>query len=117
VRYLTDHVVNGLNESLDIAVLDEPGEGNACHWYDIRLPYSTQQIRFQNGPILEKGVNGISNEALLAIVMDRLRGFQSGKFACQANADALEHIEEAIHVLHSRTKERLARGVEGLNLP
>jgi hypothetical protein len=119
MKTLTTHKVNGLNEALTIEVLDEPGEGNACHEYVIKYVTThspgEQHIGFQNGPIKEKGVNGISNEALLAIVIDRLEGFQSGQFSCQSNADALQRLEGALNILHSRTKERLARGVEGTN--
>jgi hypothetical protein len=70
-------------------------------------------VRFQDGPIQETGVNGISNEALLAIVEDRLAGFQSGQYACRENAIALTKIQEAMMWLHKRTRDRAARGVEG----
>lgn len=124
-RELTSHRVNGLNESLRIEVLDEPGQGNACHNYLIVLPIPASDlpntlvdrggfpINFQNGPIGEAGVNGISNEALLAIVEDRLLGFQSGQYACRENAVALTKLQEAMHWLHHRTRERIQRGVEG----
>lgn len=98
--------------------MDEPGSGNACHAYRITNVAEVRDfyhchIRFQNGPILEAGVNGISNEALLAIVEDRLLGFQSGQFACRENAVALTKIQEALMWLQKRTRDRLARGVEG----
>ena len=120
-RSLTSHKVNGLNESINIIVMDEPGQGNACHHYRVE-PITDQhpqgainpaEIKFQNGPIAVAGVNGLSNEALLAIVEDRLKGFQSGQYACRENAIALTHIQDAMHWLHHRTWERLARGVEG----
>lgn len=122
MRTLTSHKVNGLNDVLRIEVLDEPGAGNACHLYAINSeeprsaanpPAVTLPIRFQNGPISEAGVNGISQEALLAIVEDRLKGFQSGPYACRENAIALTHIQDALHWLHHRTRERVARNVEG----
>jgi len=72
-------------------------------------------IRFQNGPIQESGVNGVSNEALLAIVEDRLLGFQSGQYACRENAIAVTKIQEAMMWLQKRTRDRVARGVEGTN--
>jgi len=34
-RQLTSHKVNGLNEALLVNVLDEPGQGNACHEYQV----------------------------------------------------------------------------------
>ncbi|KVR99176.1 hypothetical protein WK29_30460 [Burkholderia vietnamiensis] len=68
---------------------------------------------FQNGPIAEAGVNGITQEVLLAIVADRLRSFQAGPYACRENALALTKIEEAQHWLQQRTIARMRRGVEG----
>ena len=122
-RELTSHKVNGLNDALLVNVLDEPGQGNACHEYQIRRWVTNTgdqhddaefcSITFQNGPIAEVGVNGISNEALLAIVEDRLKGFQSGDYACRENALALTKLQETMMWLHSRTRERVARNVEG----
>ncbi len=130
MRKLTDHKLNGLNDALEILVLDEPGQGGACHRYAIRPidPITTSDptgssqrsraccdINFQNGPINEHGVNGISGEALLAIVIDRLRGFQAGEFATRENACALIHLETSLLWLQKRTRDRTARGVEGTN--
>lgn len=118
-RQLVSHKVNGLNEALLVNVLDEPGQGNACHEYQVRLMKHGENdvelcnITFQNGPILEAGYNGISNEALLAIVEDRLAGFQSGAYACRENAVALTKIQEAMMWLQKRTHDRMRRGVEG----
>lgn len=122
-REITTHKVNGLNEALQIDVLDEPGQGNACHKYCIYSPNDAVNkelnasvacnIKFQNGPINEFGVNGISNEALLAVVRDRLEGFQSGMYACDRNKQALSYLIDAMESLHMRTKERVNRGVEG----
>ena len=137
MRELTSHKVNGLNEALKIQVLDEPGQGNACHRYHITtveypppigggmssadlakaqaMLHAVTDMRFQNGPIQEAGINGISNEALLAIVEDRLLGFQSGQYACRENAVALTKLQEAMMWLQKRTRDRVARGVEGTN--
>jgi hypothetical protein len=123
VRKITSHRVGGLNEDLAIHVLDEPGSGGACHQYTIGccLNPGTDEggvnfmcdINFQNGPLKEAGINGISNEALLAIVIDRLQGFQSGQYASRENAIALTKAQESLHWLQHRTRERLERGVEG----
>lgn len=120
-RELTDHRVNSLNESIRIQVLDGPGAGGACSRYLItgvqgpldHHPIPTVEIKFQDGALNEVGANGLTNEALLAILVDRLRGFQSGKFACRENALALTHLEDAGHWLAHRTAMRLRRGVEG----
>lgn len=116
MRYLDEHKVNPANDTLKITVLDEPGHGGACHEYKVSHPdMGHLVISFQNGPINTEGngVNGLTQEVLLAIVADRLRGFQSGPYACKANACALTHIEEAQHWLQQRTLERMRRGVEG----
>ena len=126
MRTINDHKVNPANDTLTITVMDEPGSGGANHRYEIGGFNSDTNasdskiddrdrasILFQNGPIAEVGVNGVTHEALLAIVADRLRSFQAGPFACKANACALTHIEEAMHWLQQRTIERMRRGVEG----
>lgn len=119
MRELTEHQVNPANDKLTIEVLDAPGAGGASHVYQVRGYFNQTAdetavtIRFQNGPINEAGVNGLTQEVLLAIVADRLRSFQAGQYACRENALALTKIEEAQHWLASRTKGRMARGVEG----
>lgn len=125
MRTLTEHKVNPANDRLGIVVADEPGHGGANHVYRVNgftkdnpggrgpLAGGTVDIVFQNGAIPEAGVNGLTHEALLAIVADRLRSFQDGPFKCKANACALTHIEEAQHWLQQRTIERMRRGVEG----
>lgn len=114
MRTLEDHKVNPANDLLTVTVVDEPGSGGANHAYAIIgggvVP---THIRFQNGPIAEAGVNGITHEALLAILCDRMRGFQSGPYASADNAEALTHMEAAQTALQRRTKARMARGVEG----
>jgi hypothetical protein len=120
VRELVSHKVNGLNDSLRIEVLDEPGPGSACHSYYIRPTVgnaSGVRIDFQNGPLQETGgvPNGLSIESLLAVVEDRLIGFQSGPFSCRENAVALTKVQEAMMWLQKRTLDRMRRGVEGTN--
>ena len=123
MREITCHQINGLNECLKVQAADEPGSGNANHFYVVYADESKvtlgdgvtvqMSVQFQNGPIKEAGINGLTNEVLLAIVIDRLQSFQKGQFACRENALALTKLEEAMHWLHHRTHERLRRGVEG----
>jgi hypothetical protein len=126
MRYLDDHKVNPANDTLAVRVMDEPGSGNANHAYlisgfdnttnpsdpDDQDP-NTCLILFQNGPINEVGVNGVTHEALLAILCDRMRGFQAGPYASADNAEALTCMERAQAALQRRTRARMARGVEG----
>jgi hypothetical protein len=123
MRIIHDHKVNGLNEAIQVAAMDEPGSGGANHSYRLMIS-SADRVRagiaihymlgFQNGPIeAPKDYNGLSNEAVLAVVIDRMRGFQTGPFKCRENAIALTHLEEALMWLQKRTRDRMARGVEG----
>jgi hypothetical protein len=115
MRELTGHKVNPANDQLTVLVHDEPGSGGACHDYSIDLPgeHPDCWIKFQNGPIAEAGVNGVTHEALLAILIDRMQSFQNGPYACHENAMALASLEAAQQWLLSRTKARMERGVEG----
>ena len=123
MRRIKTHEVNGLNKALLVEVQDAPGPGGACYEYQIRkfMTAGTQMtfdvglvhISFQKGPVTENGVNGVSNEALLAIVRDRLECFQRGDFACTENQTALDHVVAAMVALHNRTRDRVVRGVEG----
>lgn len=119
MRSIHYHKANPVNDTLNIRVVDEPGAGGANHEYRVAPELAAGvaddmlSVSFQNGPINEVGVNGVTQEVLLAIVIDRLRSFQSGPFSCRENALALTKCEEALHWLHSRTKERMSRGVEG----
>jgi hypothetical protein len=119
MRQLHDHETNDANRKIEIDADDvDPNNGNASHEYNLNWTMGNGDlgatlIRFQHGPIGEVGVNGVTNEALLVIVIDRLRGFQSSKFACRENALALTKLEEAFHWLEARTRNREKRGVEG----
>src|SRR6185312_6303294 len=114
-RTLTDHEVPGSIHQTRIEVVDDAGPGGASHAYRVTTNTSRQlaDILFQLGPINEVGVNGITNENLIAIVIDRLRCFQAGDFSCRENALALTKLEEALHWLQHRTAGRVRRGVEG----
>lgn len=129
-RSISDHVVNPANDKITITATDQPGAGGANHLYMVEgfdtqtnpsCPFTARHgqpakhatVLFQNGPINEVGVNGITQEVLLAIVADRLRSFQAGPFSCRENALALTKIEEAMHWLQQRTIRRMRAGVEG----
>lgn len=120
MREITEHQINECNSAIKITA-DEPNAeigGHASHSYRMAITQkngleSVQDLNFQLGPIKEVGTNGITHEALLAILIDRLRGFQPGPYACRDNAVALTKLEEARMWLENRTRSRVARGVEG----
>ena len=116
-REITSHKVNGLNDTLDLFAVGDPGPGGANHIYDVRPNRGNAtglRIEFHTGPFSETTPPaGLSNEVLLAILIDRMSGFQSGEFACDENELALNNLIAAKDILHKRTRDRLARGVEG----
>lgn len=72
-------------------------------------------IRFQLGPVKEVGENGCQMEDVLEVLTERLEGFQRGPFKCRENALAITKLQEAVHWLEHRTRDRRRRGVEGKN--
>jgi len=118
MRLIATHKASDLNTGIEVGTADERGPGNAHHDYRIEYPHGENDrrvlaIHFQKGALREAGPNGISDEALLAVLIDRLQGFQAGPFSCRENAIALTKMEEAMHWLQHRTRDRLNRGVEG----
>ncbi|MCA4232772.1 hypothetical protein [Acinetobacter baumannii] len=93
---------------------DEPTNLPAGHFYDVITGDTITPIHFQNGPVKENGVNGVTNEALLAIVIHRTK-ILNDKFPCDENKRAISYMENALALFEQRTKDRQARGVEGLN--
>lgn len=122
MRQIRRHHTNDANRQITITC-DERGQGNMSHRYwlgigvDSDLELSPTVIDFQNGPIKEVGVNGVTNEALLAILIDRLEGAQEGPYKCSENAGALDSARFALDHLERRTRNREARGVEGTHKP
>lgn len=110
----------GMNRLTEVFAIDEPhATNNSNHLYRVRSKGQDQtlfaDITFQNGPVKEAGINGLHNEDLIAVVIDRLQGFQDGKFRCRENAIAITKLEESLLWLNKRTHDRIARNVEGTN--
>ena len=122
MREVHGHEINEVNAGIKIEA-DGPGPGGASHQYTLfygdgkadglNETFNACRLNFQNGAVNEVGVNGITHEALLTIIADRLQGFQDGPYACPENALALGMIRETLSILHERTRLRDERGVEG----
>lgn len=82
----------------------------------VDLQFQTTVTDIVDGVETVKVVTGVTNEALLAVVIDRLRGFQSGPFYSQFNESAARHCESALEDLHVRTRERIRRSVLGARI-
>ena len=74
-------------------------------------------IAWQDGPLgREPGrqqQNGAFVEGVIEAAIRRLMFFQESKFKCRENALAITKLEEALHWLDHRTKDRIEREVEG----
>lgn len=68
----------------------------------------------QNGPVKENGVNGCQVDTLIHAAKAMIIGLNE-KFPCRENALAVTKLDEAIHWLEARTKDRTQRNVEGTN--
>ena len=75
------------------------------------------RIKFQAGPLQERGVNGCSIEDVIDVLVTRLEGFQKGPFRCRENALAITNLEQGKLWLLERTRKRQGQGVEGTNAP
>lgn len=114
-RLIETHTVPGAGSQVAVVATDErsPIHGSN-HRYKLSVSGGpTLFINFQEGVVQNDNPNGVSIESLLAVCADRLEGFQTGKFPCTENAEALEHINMAMDALKGRTISRLARNVEG----
>jgi hypothetical protein len=56
--------------------------------------------------------DGTTNEEVLKMLIDRMNGLQA-KFPCRENAIVITKLDEALLWLEKRTRDRMARGVEG----
>lgn len=119
-REVLDHRSAPAGDAQDnyrVEAVDDPGPGGASFKYEVTVRSHGEwarhaAVKFQSGPLdATSGPNGLTNEVLLAVVLDRLRGFQQGPFACRENALAITNLEQTLHWLGSRSRDRNLRGV------
>lgn len=110
MRIHTDH--NGVAVNAISSLAD--GTNVEGHTYQVLAGPQAVQIDFQRGPVKEVGVNGMTSEALLAILVHRTQVLNKA-FPCRENSLAITKMEEAQMWFERRTQGRLARGVEGTN--
>lgn len=70
------------------------------------------ELSFQAGSIAEAGVNGLTNECLLAVLIHRMK-ILNRTLPCEENNRAIGHLEDALANLEVRTQRRRLRRVEG----
>jgi hypothetical protein len=92
--------------------VDEDGRPAGGYVHSVGL-----DIEWQNGPLgrdedrIEP--NGAFVETVISAALQRIKHYQETEFRCRENALAITKLEEALHWLDHRTKNREERGVEG----
>ncbi|WP_221775040.1 hypothetical protein [Listeria booriae] len=71
-------------------------------------------VKWQEGTVLDAGVNGAQVNDVLELALERLRELNK-QFPCRENAVTITKLEEAILWQNKRTNDRIKRGVEGVN--
>lgn len=102
---------------LQIVRMDEyEGMVTAGNLYKVTSKKLTEFVVFQKGAPQHHGVNGLTNEALITILIDRIT-YQDSKCPCEENKEAVSDLKSALAFLELRTKDRETRGVEGTEEP
>jgi hypothetical protein len=117
------HDGHGLNESILITA-DDLGPGGASHHYEFVMNPSGNFSVFAGGLQFQKGARnvegstpGVTEAAVLAVLIDRLEGFQAGPYACAENDEQLEHLRAALALTKARADRRAAAGTLGTMQP
>ena len=97
--------VNALNDTNE-------ADSKSGHRYQIGWDTGSVMVDFQMGAVKENGVNGVTSEALLSILIHRTQQLNK-QFPCRENSIAITKMEEALMWFDKRTQDRQSRGVEG----
>ena len=78
----------------------------------VRQDVNSISFTLQKGTVGENGVNGCQVDTLIEAAKIMLAGLNK-EFPCHHNALAMNKLDEALHWLMARTRDRTDRGVEG----
>ncbi len=120
MRQLNTHLTTGAFNALQVTAVDNPPPGFANVRYDITgfntvynstaaclggMParFTRLPIIFHTGPIsYDMPMNGVTPEALLAVISDHLNGLQNSPEACMENQMAKDYVDAALSMLLQR---------------
>ena len=116
IEMIDSHHVKGYAFNIEISAVPVDRYGMASYTYNLTKSYDgklgyqfNKDLNFQIGDPRVFGVNGVTNEALLAIMIHRLQGFQNNPATnCSENQEAINHMELAMEALYSRTRRMQA---------
>lgn len=80
----------------------------------VRHDVNSISFTIQNGPVGENGLNGCQVDTIIETAKIMIEGLNE-QFPCRENSCAITKLEEALHWLEHRRKNRSARGVEGFS--
>ena len=116
MREITRHLADPVDHDVSVVAVNDNGPGAKFpSLYRITVGDMHTSIQFKSSAGL-----GVTMEALLVVVIDRLECFQTyqmGHFKCEWNAEAIVHLSKALDALHHRTRNRRSRGVDGTGQP
>jgi hypothetical protein len=96
-----------------VFTVDDPAAAGSLYFIESDAGESLDTITFQTGSPAEVGINGVTNEHLMAILIHRINILDS-KQPSLFNKAAIECVKEALGHLEARTHDRQVRGVEGM---
>lgn len=109
MRVLTDHKLMG-DEIFDVKACDN-GTTDPVRSYQISVGNEIiHTIKFHNEG--EKAITGISEEAVMAILLDRLRS-RARTYSSREQAVAITKLEESLMWLQRLNRQRILRGEAG----
>lgn len=120
-RELTEHQINDCNRHIKIIATDY-GDGEFCKQvgYQIIVPDKSRNLAydeskenkpdsfdifFQNGSTANYGYNGLTLEALCAIMIDRFKYYQTTEYKTDDNQKCIEKLEEIIQLQKDRGED------------
>jgi hypothetical protein len=80
-------------------------------------------IRWQRGPLKPPGEtemmppNGAFPETVIEAALRRLKFYQTTRFKCKENEEAIKHLDTALTILRERIARREAAGTLGTHKP
>ena len=83
------------------------------HKYELSNGETLTFIKRVNGELVW---NGLQNEEVLMVILDRLHYLQ-GMMPCSENMVAISSLEKTLDALHLRTQKRVVQGVETTDIP
>ena len=109
MREIVSHKAPGVNDWIRVETVDDPDKDGRCWKYQLytrsyggEFHKTSARIEFQQGevkPLEQGGLNGVSEESLLAVVVDRMVGLlKVGEEEAQkaAISSATEAIKKAL---------------------